>query len=109
MQNTYAQWLRYGAYTLLVLTVVVGGYYFVYVQQRTEQLANDRLELLRESSAYFAEELGRVKQNIENTLGGEDKVADTNTLAKALEEISGITHASLSESDTSCSVDSTSL
>ena len=92
MRSTYAQWLKYAAYTLLITAVVVGGYYFVYVQQRTEQLANDRLALLRESSGYFAEELGRVKRNLKNTLQDDAKTATSDTLASALREISDVSH-----------------
>ena len=91
MQSTYAQWLRYGAYTILTLLVVVGGYYFVYFQQHTEQLAEDRLDLLRESSDYFTEELGRVKRNIENTLNDSAKVSDPSKLRSALDEITDLT------------------
>lgn len=104
MRSTYAQWLKYAAYTLLITALVVGGYYFVYVQQRAEQLANDRLSLLHESSGYFAEELGRVKRNLENTLQDEAKTSSLPALASALREVSDITHVHANEwgADSTC-------
>ena len=97
MRSTYAQWLKYAAYTLLVTAVVVGGYYFVYVQQRTEQLANDRLAMLQESSGYFADELGRVKRNLRNTLQDTAKTSAPDSLSSALQEISDIVHVPATE------------
>ena len=93
MLSSYARWLRYAAYTLLITGVVVGGYYFVYVQERAEQLAEDRLALLQESAQYFEDEIGRVQVNIENTLRDPTKLASAATLDSALRQISGVTHA----------------
>ena len=92
MSSSRAEWLRYGAYSLLIVLVVLGGYYFVYVQQHEERLATDRLALLRESAGYFTEEIVRVKANLDNTLNDEDKTERDSILALALEEIEGITH-----------------
>lgn len=100
MRSTYAQWLKYAAYTLLITTVVVGGYYFVYVQQHAEQLANDRLAMLHESSGSFAEELGRVKRNLVNTLQDDAKTATPDTLASARRELSDIAHVYVQEWET---------
>lgn len=93
MLSSYARWLRYAAYTLLITGVVVGGYYFVYVQERAEQLAEDRLALLEESAQYVGDEIGRVQVNIENTLRDPTKLTSAATLDSALRQISGVTHA----------------
>lgn len=93
MLSSYARWLRYAAYTLLITGVVVGGYYFVYVQERAEQLAEDRLALLQESARYFEDEIGRVQVNLENTLRDRSKLASAARLDSALRQITGVTHA----------------
>ncbi len=90
-----AQWLRYGAYTLVIVSVVLGGYYFLYVQQHATQLENDRLAALKESSTYFTEEIVRLKENLDNTLT-EDQLNEgaaeqrDSLLASKLREIEGI-------------------
>lgn len=105
MSSSQAQWIRYGAYSLVVVMVILGAYYFLYVQNHAEQLESDRIAMLRESSAYFTEEVVRLKDNLANTfterqLRGGDKDLKELLLASKIREIDGVDRTPVNASDT---------